>query len=96
MMAQTQTNGNRRSANKTSKISHPLAQGSTMYRKAQRALQQTKDEITAIYGTFVLFITEEAFYNGSAQIVIERYEDGESIMYQYDINPDGTYCEYQL
>ena len=96
LTAQEQPKRTRRSADKMSKISHPLAQGSTMYRKAQRALQQTKDEITAIYGTFVLFITEEAYYNGSAQIVIERYEDGESIMYQYDINPDGTYCEYQI
>ncbi|MBQ7665026.1 MAG: hypothetical protein IJS43_07390 [Bacteroidaceae bacterium] len=96
MMAQAQPVSNQISANKMSKISHPLAQGSTMYLKAQRALAKAKKEIIGFYGQFVCILTENAYNDGTAQIVLERYEDGESVRYQCDIDIDGTYIDYQI
>lgn len=96
LTAEAQPRSTQHSANKTSKISHPLAQGSTMYLKAQRALSEAKREILSIYGSFVCFLNEEAHQDGTALILIERYEDGESVMYQYDIDTDGIFCECQL
>lgn len=87
---------NTQSSDKMSKISHPFAQGSTMYLKAQRALAKAKKEIIGFYGQFVCILTENAYNDGTAQIVLEIYEDGESVRYQCDIDINGTYIDYQI
>ena len=96
LTAQEQPKRTRRSANKTSKILHPLAQGSTMYRKAQAALGIALASITNVYYSQANILSEEAFYNGTAQVIAEIWEDGENVLCQFDINEDGDFTEIRL
>ena len=83
-------------SNEVSKITRPNLRGIASYESARRVLSAAKREILSTYGNFVCIINEEAHNDGTALIILERYEDGESVMYQYDIDTNGIYCEYQL
>ena len=41
-------------------------------------------------------LKEETHTDGTALLVVERYEEGEAVLYQYDIDQCGTYCEIRL
>ena len=93
---QIRQSSNNRYDKEMSKISRPNLRGIASYESAKRNLSEAKREIQRIYGSFVCFLNEEAHQDGTALILIERYEDGESVMYQYDIDTDGIFCECQL
>lgn len=94
LTAHAQPRSTRCSANKTSKISRPLSQGSTICKKqAQRALQLALASISA---TFCDIISTATFNDGTAEVVAQVWKDGEAVLYQYDIMPDGNFCEIQL
>ena len=96
LTAEAQPRSTRRSANKTSKISHPLAQGSTMYLKAQCALSVAVAAILGMYCGHANIISKETFANGTAQVIAEVWKEGENVLYQFDIDEDGDFCEIQL
>lgn len=96
LTAQEQPKRTRRSADKMSKISHPLAQGSTMYRKAQAALGIALASISSFYSGHAAIISSEAYNNGTAQVIAEIWEDGENVLCQFDINEDGDFTEIRL
>lgn len=96
LTAHAQPRSTRCSANKTSKISRPLSQGSTMYLKAQRALKIALASISSLYCSQAAVISKEAYSNGTAQVIAEIWEDGENVLYQFDIDENGYFTEIRL
>jgi len=82
--------------NEVSKITRPNLHGIASYDSARRVLSAAKRDIISTYGNFVCILNEEAHNDGTAVIILERYEDGDSVMYQYDIDTNGIYSECQL
>jgi len=96
LTAENKPRSTRHSGNKMSKNSHPLAQGSTMYPNAQRALQIAIAGITAFYSGHAEIISQKPFQDGTAEIVAQVWEDGENVLYQFDVTADGDYCEMKI
>lgn len=67
-----------------------------MYQKAQRALSIAATAILSLYCGHLEIISEKANADGTAQIVAQVWEDGENVLYQFDIDENGDYCETQL
>lgn len=97
LTAHAQPRSTRCSANKTSKISRPLSQGSTICKKqAQRALKIALASISTLYCSQAAVISKEAYSNGTAQVIAEIWEDGENVLCQFDIDENGYFTEIRL
>ncbi len=81
---------------KLSKFSRPNLRGIASIANAQRVLNAAKSEILGMFGHFCYLLKEETHTDGTALLVVERYEEGEAVLYQYDIDQCGTYCEIRL
>lgn len=79
-----------------SKITRPNLHGIARLKQAQRAMQIALASITAFYSGHANIINREAYNNGTAQVLAEIWEDGENVLYQFDINEDGDFTEIRL
>lgn len=93
---QIRQSSNNRYDKEMSKISRPNLRGIASYESAKQALRIALAGIITSFCGHANILSQETFNNGTAQILAEVWEDGESVLYQFDIDENGDYCEIRL
>lgn len=96
MTAQPQVKNNRRYEGKKSNFSHPNLRGIASKRNAQRALAIASAAILANYCGQALIQEQYSKEDGTGVIVATIWEDGENVIYQFEVDTDGDYYAMQL
>lgn len=95
-MEQHRQNRPRCHAEKVSKISRPNLRGIASYAKTQCAVAIAISTISAHYCGQVIFLNEQAYDDGTAIVIAQVWEDGENVLYQFDIDEYGDFTEIKL
>jgi len=96
MTVETKSVSSQRNSSQTSKISRPLSHGSTMYRNSKQVFYDALAEILCMLDQTATVISQKRYADGTAEVVVEVWEDEDYVVYQYNIDQNGDYTENEL